>query len=331
MKTSLSISVCIVAVVVGLRLIDLRETTDQPTAASSSHNLQRFDLPDGLPAVYLPVSDPAQPAARTQPGYTFLAEACGRAAPFLPGSEAQERVDHAGYVCQALLFGLSSGAWADGFIDAQIAPGDPFAESARQQFLVVQMAVDACSKQHMAAEEFVQADALARAQFEFGRRVFTQNVRLRARQHGLGLMRAGLQQARQVAQAMHAAEALDDAALAEVTDDLQAWDDAIVRIESAWSAKLGVITSGRPNVADLVRIAEQDADRSFRVFATHQLGYARFERGEPGNQHLLTRAIQAARSSDDPLIAAAGEVSARLTRVQFQAPPREAAAARKRR
>lgn len=322
MKTGLAISVCIVAVAVGVRLIELREPTDQPTAASSSNNLDRFDLPDGLPSVYLPISDASQPTAATQPSYLSLAEACGGAALYMPGSDTQERIDHSGHLCQTLLHALASGAWPDGFIDSQIDPSDPSAESARQQFLVVQMAAEVCFKLYMDAGEYEQADAIARAQYEFGRRVFTQNVRLRARQYGLGLMQVGLQQVRQVAQAMYGVETIDDAALTEVAEDVQAWEDVLTEIESAWSVKIGAVTSGRPNVADLVRVAEQDADRSFRVFATHQLGYARFERGEPGNLRLLTEAIQDARSSEDPLVAAAGEASARLTREQFQIQPR---------
>ena len=78
-----------------------------------------------------------------------------------------------------------------------------------------------------------------------------------------------------------------------------------------------MIASAKPNVADLVRVADLDEDRTFRVFATHQLGYARYERGEAGNQRLIAEAIGRARESNDPLIKAAGLAAGAMTREQF--------------
>ncbi|XAL99651.1 hypothetical protein OT109_18985 [Phycisphaeraceae bacterium D3-23] len=137
-------------------------------------------------------------------------------------------------------------------------------------------------------------------------------------------MHAGLGLARQAAQARSDEEALDATEMhaAEpdpAEQDLDAWEQAVTAIDTAWREKLDMISLAKPNVADLIRVAEHDEDRSFRVYATHQLGYARFECGEPGNQRMIAQAIGRASVSDDPLIRQAARFAQRMNREQFYA------------
>ncbi|MFI4860727.1 MAG: hypothetical protein ACIAXF_08620 [Phycisphaerales bacterium JB063] len=315
MKTGLAICVFILAAVAGLLMLERREPVDQDTGATAEQKLVRSALPEDLPAIY----EPGEPAVLGA-GFDALLLACQQAAQPIASSDETLQIEHSDAVCLALQNALASGAFEDGFADRLVPPFDLYSDDLRQLFRVTMQAINLRFARLLEAEDYEAADRLARAHFELGRRVFTQNIRLRARQHGLGLMDTGLGQIRQAAQAEATLETTDAGRLEElvqVEEHVDAWEQAVVAIDSAWREKLDWISSARPNVADLIRVAELDADRSLRVYATHQLGYARFERSEPGNQRMIAQAIQRASESDDPLIRQAARFAQRMNREQF--------------
>ena len=312
MKAAIAISGLIVAVVVGLLVLQKRDQADEATDATADAMLVRSVLPADLPVLFDEDGESHPPLS-----FARLLETCDRVGPVLTGGAEEERAVASAELAEALLASLSTGPYEDGFIDDRIDASGVFADPLRRQFRQLSIALETHADWLIREGQAEEAGRFARAGIELGRRVFVQNVRLRGRQRGLGLMRAGLGQLMQATDAMLQADELSDAQASGIAGDVRQWEQAIAAIESAWNTKLQTISSAKPNVADLVRVAESDEDRSFRVFATHQLGFARFERGEPGNQAILADAIRLARESDDPLIRAAGEAAASMTREQF--------------
>ncbi|MEM9414154.1 MAG: hypothetical protein AAGA29_01590 [Planctomycetota bacterium] len=314
MKTGLAICAFIVATVTGLSVLELREPIDIATDATHPDKLLRVELSDELPDLFIPEGLTASEA-----DFASLSAACDNASSQITEGDEQTQAEHADAVCAALLDALSAGSFEAGFADRLVPPFDLFSDELRLLFRVTLLAVNHRLARLLEEGAHEEADQLARAHFELGRRVFAQNTRLRVRQHGLGLMHAGLTQARQVLQAQSQDEASESAEPTKPEQDLAAWEQAVTTIDTAWREKLDWISSARPNVADLIRVAEEDQDRSFRVYATHQLGYARFECGEPGNQRMIAQAIGRAGESDDPLIRQAARFAQRMNREQFYA------------
>jgi hypothetical protein len=314
LKAAIAISSLIVVVVVGLLVLQRRDQADHPTDATADAMLERVVLADDLPVLFVP---DREDGARPPRSFAALLETCDRVGPVLTGGAQEERAEASTELAEALAGSLSAGTYPDGFIDERIDASGVFADPLRRQFRQLSIALETHTARLIGEGRAEEARVFAGCGFELGRRVFVQNVRLRGRQRGLGLMRAGLGQCLQATHAMRDAGTLTDAQAQAVADDVRRWEEAIAAVESAWNTKLQTISSAKPNVADLVRVAELDEDRSFRVFATHQLGFARYERGEPANQAMLADAISRARDSDDPLIRAAGEAAAAMTREQF--------------
>ena len=314
MKIGLAIIAFIFAVAAGLYLLERHEPVDQPTQATSETKLAAAELPDDLPVLFATTQAPVHAL-----GFDAIGVETANAQGLLSTGDTQDLDRQADAVCEVLLALVLGEPLADGFVDERIAPSELFSEELRQLFRVVALAVDQRLGRLMAEADYESADLLARAQFELGRKVFVQNTRLRARQHGLGLMRSGITQARHVAQAMAQDESAQPTRLDAVASDLDAWDTALARIESQWREKIAMISSSNPNVADLIQVAQRDGDRSFRVFATHQLGYARFETAQPGNQRMIAQQIERASSSEDSLIRQAARFARSMSREQFYA------------
>jgi len=314
LKIALAIASMIVLAVVGLFVLKQREPIDHASEATSEQKLQAVVLNEAtLPAIFQGEAEGPDAAG----GFDALLAVADEVGPRVTGGDAEQRTEASAAVCTAMVEAVHHGPFDDGFVDAHIDPGGVFTDPLRQQFHIITVSADAYFWTLLDEGRLDEADALARAQFELGRRVMGQNVRLRGRQRGMRLMQTGLSQVAAAARARHEDGQLDDAQLAETTQAVDDWQQAIEVVDSAWKEKLATISSAKPNVADLVRVADLDEDRTFRVFATHQLGYARYERGERGNQRLIAEAIGRARESDDPLIKAAGIAAGSMTREQF--------------
>ena len=156
------------------------------------------------------------------------------------------------------------------------------------------------------------ARVIASAYLMFGRQMFEKNLRLKARQRGLLIMRNALSQYGGIVYLATRERVFTQDQYKTMAADMKAWLDAIQKIENTWNAKLNAIETidqknDLPNIADIIYVAKNDKDRSFRVFAARRLGYALYERGDPGNQEAINAAIDELEKSDDKLIAEAAK------------------------
>lgn len=158
-----------------------------------------------------------------------------------------------------------------------------------------------------AAELYTRGDTagardLAIAVWVFGRRLFEDNVLLYHRVVGLDMMESAGSILFEISAKD---ESLDPAAL-------RAWSAAIRKVRDAWQPKLEIIMGIDPHPGDLVNIALNDQDRTFRIEATLRLGIHRYG-ADRGNRRALQRAIDAAIGGIDPMIAEAGRAADKLT------------------
>jgi len=316
MKIAISMSVFIVAIIAVVLLVKTNTPADKATGVSSEENLKKVELASGLPELFTQDADLASDDA----SLVTLFEDAAEAERYVTGGvDSDTRVEKSIPVCEALIAAVHSGGFTSGAFDDMLSNDH---NKFRDLLLTITEAANAVVDRCIEDGEIEQADRIARARFELGRRMYAGSLMLKARELGLDVMRKGLSQISMVARASEEEGLSDEAERNAVNAQAQAWQDAIAALIQAWSPKLDVIRRAKPNPADMIRIAELDEDRSFRIYATRLLGYAKLERGEPGNQRIINEAIERAKGSDDPLVAAAGEAAAAMTPETFHSTPR---------
>ena len=165
---------------------------------------------------------------------------------------------------------------------------------------------------HIELAEFDQAQAIALSYLNLGKQVFDKNVRLKSRQRGLAMMRSALSTIGRINRARYDDGEIEKDGLRELNDKVMDWNNAIKALEDVWNSKLkpteGVNASkGIPNISDLIKIAKEDQDPTFRIWASLRLGYALYERGDQGNQKAITAAIEELKLDSNKQVAAAAK------------------------
>lgn len=307
MKIGMAISAGILLLLVGILYLKTRPgSADGTTNASSEANLALQSLPDDLPNFGLSSTGDAADASA-------LFSAINRNKNILrAGGYAEEKPQKAAEVVDALVK-AGSGNLKEGFIDNKVS-GDKAFESpeTKQAITTLSTAVNIHIEHTLEAAQFDSAQTAAAALLQLGRQTFEKNVRLKSRQRGLAMMNLALRHIGTVAYTANQDGEIDDAEYTRRTDAARKWLDAIKKIEDTWNAKLKSIETvapdkGLPNVGDLVKIAKEDKDRTFRVFAARRLGYALFERVDSGNLKAINTALDELEKSDDAMVAAAAK------------------------
>lgn len=147
-----------------------------------------------------------------------------------------------------------------------------------------------------------------RAVWAFGQRAFEYNRLLYIRMQGLVIM-------------LDAGEKLLDWTAAANEPDRQnisQWMKAVDEIAKVWRTKHEQTVRLRPHIGDLLNMASNDQDISFRVAAILQLGLVKFNPGNRGNHRVILATIEQAKSDPDPLIVQAGIAAAGMTPEQMR-------------
>jgi hypothetical protein len=269
---------------------------DGPTKATGSEALAQQTLPADLPKLV----EASDPQADAGPYYEQAIALYAENVDALPKTRKHDELVDG--LCDLLLKAAAAGRVEDGFLDNHI----PVAIGAQPDYgdAVEQIYENVIVR---AAEQYMKGDAtgareLALSVWVFGRRLFENNVRLYHRVVGLDMMES----AGSILFEMAAKEGGADA------EALRAWSAAIKAIRTAWQPKLEIIMGIDPHSGDLVNIALNDRDRTFRVEATLRLGIHRYG-ADRGNRRTMQRVIGAAIAGDDPMIAEAGRAADALT------------------
>jgi len=216
---------------------------------------------------------------------------------------------------KAVVDALTQAAGADlgaGFLDNLIPAKQFDSDQASQAMMVLRRSVSLHITRHIEEAEFEQARQIALAYLAFGRQAFEKNVRLKARQSGLASMKGALADLGRINASAEMDGEISRDKLFELNKDTMAHLDAIKKLEDVWNAKLKSNetvsqANGIPNIGDLIRMAKEDQDPTFRIYAALRLGYALYERGDPGNQKAINQALDDLEQSSEAAVAAAAK------------------------
>lgn len=300
LRSTLIITPFVLALLVVLVLVLLRGSPDQPTDLSSDENLQRHRLPE-LPSL-LEVTEPGESAGDR---YLEIARRWGRDFDEQRALEPEQ--------AQALLAAAGAGRVEEGFLDDTIPVRPmPFAGAmddpaerlvGRLNAMGTRLVRDANDLRREGDRE--RALEYARAAFTLGYRMYSANRRLWCRIWGLEMMRAACGMI-----ILSAPRQGDGDQPHPLAGRAREWDAAIATLLEQWRPKWQMLIGGRrPNVADTIRIAELDADPSFRYEAILTLGRVKHLTVERGNQRLIAEAFDRLSGVDDPWLSQAVEAA----------------------
>lgn len=292
MKIGFVISVAIVVVAGAAVAIALKGgAADTPTQASSEAALAALTLPTDLPEVFTPSNPDIESSFIYEKAFVLYTM---NRSQFERDEPPKELVDQ---LAKLIIDASNAGKVLDGFLDRHI-PVEPSAspdfEDAYEGIATVLLGEAAARAD---AGDNAGAAAISRGVFAMGYRGFANNTRLYPRLTGLMFMRST------VPAVTYWGEA-----------DLEGWDPALETIEEAWLKKIQIVRGVEPNLGDLVKIAQNDGDETFRVEGMLQLGLVQWNPKTSGNERAIDKAIVAGQASGDPLMKQAADAAAATTR-----------------
>lgn len=295
MKIGIIISLVLVLLVGGIVFMALNTPHDGPSSKTNEKQLalQSFsaDLPELVPA-------PKDGPGEAKEIYGKLIEYYNANARQLDGRTPPARMVTS--VTRMLTDANDASYQGQGFLDDQVSvvPGaNPGFGAALEVLPVVAL------NQVLEVDNISQTRNVAYAVWNMGRRAFEKGNNLYVRRQGLNMMQLA-------GSALYQVNKDDEEALKA----FKAWSAAINEIVNVWDGKIQIIQSVKQPIGDLLNIAKNDQDPTFRVAATSWLGVAKFNPRHRGNEKGIARQIEAAKASDDPMIAKAGKAADDFTR-----------------
>lgn len=218
----------------------------------------------------------------------------------------------------AALHGAAASAVPDQAFDARIPPKRFDAPELQEEIQALLKASSREVDRLIDEREFDQAQDIALSYLQLGEQVYRKNLRLKSRQAGLGMMRSGLREMGKVTRARFEDGEIEKEQMNEINAQIMEWNNAIADFEEPWKSKLKSVDSvSDPNIADIIKVAKEDRDLTFRIYGALRLGYAQYERGDEGNQKAIKEAIEALKSDSEPLVAKAAAEAESIKREEY--------------
>lgn len=295
MKIGIIISLVLLLIVGGIVTLALNTPPDNPTRKTAPQQLEALKLPADLPAM---VPTPTEGSGDARAIYQELFTYYTANAKQIEGRNPPTR--YANTLTDLLVKAAQAPMNSGGFFDDQV----PAAPGSRPAFGAALEVAPAVVLNHaLEGKSDENTRKVAHAVWIAGQRAFEQGKHIYIRREGLNMMQLAGSALYRVSQ--------DDAA---VVKDLQAWSQAINRIAGAWDEKIQMIQSVRQPIGDLLNIAANDQDPSFRASATAWLGVAKFNPGHRGNEKAIVRLIEKNKADDNAMIAQAAAAADAFTR-----------------
>jgi hypothetical protein len=288
MKLGILISLIIVVVLGAIGYFVMRGVPEVLSKETNERVLKRATLADNVPPLYevtSPNGDAGDKYRRAVRLYTM------NAARFERDNPPQDLV--ADLVSLVVDAGREGGV-QPGLLDDQI----PIKTGALPDFgdalegVHVVLATEA--QRRFEAGDRAGALGIARGTLAMGQRLFTHSVRLYNRRIGLEMMESAIGWMRSMADQIEGGE-----------EKIKQWEHALLGIREGWDVKIPIVRSVKPHIGDLLNIARQDQDPTFRLEAMLHLGIAKFNPGHRGNLRAIQETIAAGKADANPQIAAA--------------------------
>ncbi len=302
MKLGIIISVVLVIFLSLMGFFAFRGVSDPPSAATSPDKLAQRQLPTDLTPVFnsgIPSGDAAKIYQQAIELYQEHRDAFNQDIP--PTEFTNTLVNY-------LIEAMQRQRVSNGFLDDHL----PVKPGAMPDFDDAIEAIPAIAL--MRAEQVyesgntAQAIVVTRAVWALGQRAFENNVRLYNRFQGLTIM-------------LDAGDKLlpwSGQAGNQTETHVQQWMKSIHEISKVWQTKFELIARLNPRIGDLINIANNDQDPTFRIAAILKLGIAKFKPGSRGNKRVIEAAIDDAKHDADPLIVQAGIAAGGMTAEQMR-------------
>lgn len=297
MKVGLLISGMFLAIAVAVVAYTfVQNAADPPTSATSPEKLVLVALPEDAPALVTPVEPDADATDfyRRAMGY-YRANSVELDMEKPPPAKVAELAD-------LLLAASRAGHVEDGFLDVQISDdlqaGPNFGDALEGIGMV--LLFEAQSRYQ--AGDKNSAIALSQAAWLLGRRAFENNTHLYPRITGLTMMQnAGSQ-----------------LLVWLPPEQTVGWERGLRRIDDAWMLKFPIVSGTKPHIGDLINVALNDEDPTFRLAATLRLGVAKFNPGTSGNLSAIESAIEEAKQDDNAKVRRAGLIADEATQAEMR-------------
>ena len=298
MKWGIAASIIILGLF-GLLVYNLtHHPVDSPTDRTTGEAIQKQTFPDDLE----PLFEPIEPDADATSAYR---KAVSRVRELPEGRSPTRRLKER--LAEDLKDAMAAAKVADGLFDEAI-PYAPMPQPELGNALArVPDLVLAYARGRYEVGKNAAATEATRAVWAFGYRLFRNSERLYNRRQGLGMLRAATRQLTTMGDRV----GLDE-------KRIERWGSRIQEIHRIWRRKLRLVRSSKPHVGDLLHVAREDGDVTFRIAAILHLGVAKFAPGTPGNEQAIKRTIRQAVESDNPAIARAGKAAEAFTKEQLR-------------
>ncbi len=293
MKWGLLVALIIVLIIGGIGTLSYLGVADGPSRNTAPDTLKPVKLPADLPPLYKSADPGGDANAAYQKLFDFY---LANKENFRSENPSPANIEK---LTDLMIAAKDAGRVTQPFLDDQVPlePGNPtpkFQDALeRGAQLVGTHAIDLYSR-----DQNQRAHDAATAVLALGQRAYENAQRLYPRYQGLIYMEG-------------AAQIL--AANEPENKDAEAWTSPLRKMLRAWEAKTEVLYVFNPHLGDLVNVAVNDQDLTFRVAATLRLAIAKFKPGHRGNLRAINNAIAKAKASDKPLLQQAGQVAEAFT------------------
>ncbi len=301
MKLSYVLSGTFILALVIVVILQITPKVDQPTRATAAERLRLVGLGDDFPRLYQ-VTEPNADAMTHYRAAVDYYEKHHKEWGGNPPSDTHYRA-----MAEHMIAGMKAGRIKDGFLDQSSTIAVGMGGNTNRLSAVCVALIDRI-KMLQDPGPLTEFDAeTALAVFALGERAFRHNTLLSNRQLGLELMSdgSGYLSWYQLEKDGQSSEELNLAA------------DRFSKVIDAWSHKMKITMVPKPHVGDVLNIAKNDQDITWRLQATQKLGIAKFTDGGTGNRKAIAKYLAEARKSDNSLMAESARVADELTKEQF--------------
>jgi hypothetical protein len=296
MKLGIAISVAIVAVLGLLYYFMAHGVPDVITKQTNERVLQKVSLDSSLPTLYVPLN-PGDDAGEV---YLKAIRLYNRNQASLTRETPPKAL--VADVASVILDAMDAGTISKPFLDDQI----PIKTGASPQFggalegLHTVLALEAQNRLERGDKAGVLR--VAQATHLFGHRLFENCVRLYPRRTGLEMMESALGWMAMVSEFLEGGR-----------DKVSHWNTAVGKVRDNWNIKVPLVHSVKPHIGDLLNVAKNDKDVTYRIEAMLHLGVAKFNPGNRSNLRAIEHALEEASKDADQQIAAAAKAAKAFT------------------
>jgi len=290
--------VLIAAIVIGRSYL---RGADKPTDDAKAQVQVEVNIPDEVRRLYTERFNPAGGDAGAR--YAELVTFAGANRSKLrsgPGGDA-EAIDR---VVSLLLAGAKQSGGQEGFLDA-VVDIEPGYKQTVEHVEPALLAAAAQIQKRLDRGETKQAADLAAAVVAFGDRAFRHNATFAAKTFGLKIISRGAGELSRMASGVEGVDPAAAAAAYKAARETQSQWTAKANAGAGGPGQPGVLATTKPYVGDLLLMAEEDAERAFRIQAVANLGYVVHDPGHVGNKRAIDNLLDELEGSDDKLIVAA--------------------------